>query len=125
MTIDEAARQSGLSIDTIRYYEKAGMVPRVTRDARGWRSFDEGSLNWLRDLERLRATGMPMKEMRRFAELVHATGADYHAAAAERLAILHRHAARLVAREQEVAACRAFLDRKIKVYTAMTKDTPC
>ena len=39
MTIQEAAAASGLSIDTIRFYEKAGMTPPVPRDARGWRTF--------------------------------------------------------------------------------------
>jgi MerR family transcriptional regulator, aldehyde-responsive regulator len=116
MTIKDAATASGLSIDTIRFYEKAGMLPPLPRDARGWRQFDRGALDWLCDLERLRATGMPMAEMRRFAELVHAKGAQEAVSASERLAILERHAERLVLRERDLAACKAFLTRKIAVY---------
>ena len=120
MTIKDAAAQSGLSVDTIRFYEKAGMLPRIRRDGRGWRLFDKDVLDWLCDLERLRATGMPMAEMRQFATLVHATDAERPGAAAQRLAILERHAARLVARQADLDACRAYLARKITIYQRMT-----
>jgi MerR family transcriptional regulator, aldehyde-responsive regulator len=125
MNIKEAATTSGLSIDTIRYYEKAGMLPKVSRDARGWRRFDAGIVEWLRNLERLRATGMPMADMRRFAVLVHMTDATKPGAAAERLAILRAHAERLATRRREVEACQAFLDHKIYVYSNMAGDMTC
>ena len=124
MNIKEAATTSGLSIDTIRFYEKAGMLPTIVRDARGWRRFDAGAVEWLRNLERLRATGMPMVDMRRFAVLVHTTDAAAPGAAIQRLAILHTHAERLAARRREVEACQAFLDHKISVYSDMTKEKP-
>jgi MerR family transcriptional regulator, aldehyde-responsive regulator len=122
MNIKDAATASGLSIDTIRFYEKTGMLPKVPRDARGWRRFDAGAIEWLRNLERLRATGMPMSDMRRFAVLVHASEAAMAGAEAERLAILQTHAERLAARRQEVEACQAFLDHKISVYSTMKGD---
>jgi DNA-binding transcriptional MerR regulator len=124
MNIKEAATASGLSVDTIRFYEKSGMVPPVSRDARGWRRFDAGAVEWLRNLERLRATGMPMADMRRFAVLVHTTNAATPGAASERLAILSRHAERLAARRREVEACQVYLDHKISVYSQMTKEKP-
>jgi MerR family transcriptional regulator, aldehyde-responsive regulator len=118
MNIKGAAAVSGLSVDTIRFYEKAGMLPPLARDGRGWRSFDGGAVEWLRNLERLRATGMPMAEMRRFALLVHAE--DAGEAAGERLEILRAHAQRLEARRREVEACQAYLDQKIGTYEQMT-----
>lgn len=124
MNISAAAQASGLSIDTIRFYEKAGMMPRAPRDGRGWRVYSGDAVEWLRDLERLRATGMPMAEMRRFAVLVHAEGAATDTGAAERLEILERHSERLIAREKDLAACRAFLTRKIAVYRGV-KGTSC
>lgn len=123
MNIKEASVSSGLSVDTIRFYEKAGMLPAIARDARGWRRFDAGAVEWLRNLERLRATGMPMADMRRFAVLVHTTDAAAAGAAAERLAVLHSHAERLATRRREVEACQAYLDHKISVYSAMTKES--
>jgi MerR family transcriptional regulator, aldehyde-responsive regulator len=115
MTINEAAAASGLGVDTIRYYEKAGMLPPIPRDGRGWRVFPPGLVDWLTNLARLRATGMPMVEMQRFARLVHAP--ESPAIIAERLAILHGHAARLAQRRAEIEAAHAYLDRKIAVYS--------
>lgn len=125
MNIKDAAATSGLSIDTIRFYEKAGMLPKVPRDARGWRRFDGGGVEWLRNLERLRATGMPMADMRRFAVLVHTTDANAPGVADERLAILRNHADRLAQRRRDVEACQVFLDHKINVYSNLEKGMTC
>jgi MerR family transcriptional regulator, aldehyde-responsive regulator len=119
MTIHEAAAASGLGIDTIRFYEKAGMLPPVPRDARGWRSFPPALVEWLTNLARLRATGMPMAEMQRFARLVHAPVTPE--IVAERLAILHAHSDRLARRRAEIEAAQGYLDHKIEVYSGKTK----
>jgi MerR family transcriptional regulator, aldehyde-responsive regulator len=44
MNIAQAAAQSGLTVDTIRFYEKSAMLPKIARDKRGWRSFDAQAL---------------------------------------------------------------------------------
>jgi DNA-binding transcriptional MerR regulator len=116
MTIEEAAQASGLSADTIRFYDRQGMLPPLPRDKRGWRFFDAGALDWLRNLARLRATGMPMAEMNRFAVLVHARGAETPAIIAERLSILERHNERLASRRAELDAAQSYLDTKIRIY---------
>lgn len=67
MRINEAAARSGLTQDTIRFYEKPGMLDAIRRDARGWRVFSSDDVNWLTTLERLRATGMPLDDVKRFA----------------------------------------------------------
>jgi MerR family transcriptional regulator, aldehyde-responsive regulator len=115
MNIKHASEQSGLSVDTIRFYEKSGMLPRIARDTRGWRSFGADELNWLVTLERLRATGMPLKSVRRFAVLAHARQSN-KAARQERLDILLTHAERLKKRRSELEACEAYLAFKIKIY---------
>jgi MerR family transcriptional regulator, aldehyde-responsive regulator len=125
MNIKDASACSGLSIDTIRFYEKAGMLPAVPRDGRGWRRFDGGLVEWLKNLERLRSTGMPLRDVRAFAVLVHTTDATKPGAAEERLVILRRHAARLDQRMQDIAACQAYLDHKINVYTQMDGNLTC
>lgn len=116
MNIKDAALQSGLSVDTIRFYEKTGMLPRILRDARGWRNFSPDTVEWLRNLERLRATGMPMKEMHRFAVLVHQADPALPEAATERLAILRVHSDRLNQRQMELDGCKAYLSKKIEIY---------
>jgi MerR family transcriptional regulator, aldehyde-responsive regulator len=119
MNIADASRASGLSVDTIRFYEKTGMMPRAPRDSRGWRSYTGDAVEWLRNLERLRATGMPLAEVRRFAVLVHTTDSTDPDVAAERLTILERHAVRLVVRQRDLDACKAYLDHKINVYSKL------
>ena len=125
MNITQVAGLTGLSVDKIRYYEKIGMLPKIVRDGRGWRRFDPPTVEWLRNLERLRATGMPMAEMRRFAVLVHTTDAIQPGVAKERLKILQGHAVRLTARLREVKACQAFLDHKINIYSNLAKGMTC
>jgi MerR family transcriptional regulator, aldehyde-responsive regulator len=119
MKIREAAERSQLSVDTIRFYEKAGMLPRIPRDRSGWRNFDADAVDWLLTLERLRSTGMPLNEVRRFAVLVHEGPATAPGAAAERLDILRRHAKRLSKRREELDACETYLARKINIYSNM------
>lgn len=116
MNIAEAAESCHLSIDTIRFYEKSGMLPRLDRDKRGWRSFDANALDWLTILERLRATGMPLKDMRRFAQLVFAKDTNSPKATRERLEILKRHQAVLLRRKSELKTCEKYLNMKIEIY---------
>ena len=73
LTIAEAAERSGLSPDTLRYYERDGlMLRRVDRSATGHRRYTESDLRWIDLLNCLRGTGMPIREVRRYAELVRA-----------------------------------------------------
>jgi len=69
MRIAEAALRSGLSVDTIRYYEKSGIVPEIRRGSDRQRRFSEENIEWLTLLFWLHETGMPMKTMYRFASL--------------------------------------------------------
>ena len=68
--IGEVSERIGLPISTIRYYHKNGLMPYVDRTAGGQRRFSDDDVEWLRYLERLRATGMPIAEMREFVELI-------------------------------------------------------
>jgi DNA-binding transcriptional MerR regulator len=121
MNITQAALKSGLSVDTIRYYEKSGMLPKIKRDKRGWRLFESESMDWLITLERLRSTGMPLDDIRRFAMLVHEKSGDSKAAARARLHILERHQTVLISRRSALEACEVFLKFKISVYRKQVK----
>jgi MerR family transcriptional regulator, aldehyde-responsive regulator len=121
MNIAQAATQSGLSIDTIRFYEKSLMLPKLERDKRGWRSFDAPSIEWLVTLERLRATGMPLKDIKRFAVLANSVNAKSKSAAKERLQILEEHQERLKQRRAALDACEDYLKFKINIYRKQFK----
>jgi DNA-binding transcriptional MerR regulator len=112
MRIAEAAARSGLSIDTIRFYEKSGVLPEIQRGADGQRRFSAENIDWLTLLYWLRETGMPMKTMYRFACLYRA--GDHTMPA--RKEILLSHAEHLKKRRADLDRCKEVLDYKIAIY---------
>jgi DNA-binding transcriptional MerR regulator len=69
LTIQQVARQTGLSIDTLRYYERIGLLEPVTRTASGHRRYSRHDLDSIDLLIRMLKTGMPRAQMARFAHL--------------------------------------------------------
>jgi DNA-binding transcriptional MerR regulator len=113
LSIAEAARRTGVSVHTLRYYERAGLVVSpVDRTHGGWRRYQQLDLDWITVCTRLRATGMPIKAIRRYAQLV-AAGAGNEQ---ERLALLEAHRAEVTARLAELQENLKLIDHKIDVY---------
>lgn len=69
IAIGEAARQSGVAIETIRYYERAGIVPRPRRAANGRRAYTPEDVARLRFVRRCRDLGFSMDEARALLQL--------------------------------------------------------
>lgn len=69
LTVREAAALTGLSAHTLRYYEREGLLDPIDRAHSGHRRYSEGDVAWIEFLGRLRATGMPIRKMKRFADL--------------------------------------------------------
>ncbi|MCI5649107.1 MAG: MerR family transcriptional regulator [Fusicatenibacter sp.] len=67
-TISEVAEKMGVSVHTLRFYDKEGLLPFVDR-VNGRRVFKDSDFSWLRILNCLKNTGMPLKEIRRYIEL--------------------------------------------------------
>ncbi|WP_066582451.1 MerR family transcriptional regulator [Cellulomonas timonensis] len=112
----EAARRSGFSIDTLRYYERIGLLTGVERDPGGRRRYSDQDLGWLEILRCLRDTGMPIATMRRYAGLALATGADAEQTIPERLDILEEHAAEVTATIALLTRQQEHLAEKIAYY---------
>src|SRR5579859_4052458 len=91
LTIAEVAERIGLTRHTLRYYERDGLMLGVDRAGSGHRRYSERDLSWLELITKLRATGMPIREVRRYAEMVRAGEGNE----AERLALLRAHRARV------------------------------
>ena len=72
LTIGEVAERTGLTRHTLRYYERDGLMLGVDRGGSGHRRYSEHDLGWIELITKLRATGMPIREVRRYAELVRA-----------------------------------------------------
>ncbi|WP_264740582.1 MerR family transcriptional regulator [Cytobacillus firmus] len=67
-TISEVAKELNLTVYTLRYYDKEGLMPFVERTSRGNRMFKESDLSALKVIECLKATGMPIKEIKNFID---------------------------------------------------------
>src|SRR5712691_4098202 len=113
LSIAEAARRTGVSVHTLRYYERAGLVvTTVDRTAGGWRRYQQLDLDWITVCTRLRATGMPIKTIRRYAQLVSAGPGNEQ----ERLALMEAHRAEVTARLAELEENLKLIDHKVDVY---------
>ena len=113
LSIAEAARRTGVSVHTLRYYERAGLVvTAVGRTAGGRRRYRRLNLDWIVICTRLRATGMPIRTIRRYAELVSAGPGNEQ----ERLALLEAHRAEVTAKLARTRENLKLIDHKIDVY---------
>ncbi|HEX6345051.1 MerR family transcriptional regulator [Umezawaea sp.] len=114
-SIAQAAAHSGLSIDTLRYYERIGLVDPPARDSGGRRTYSDADLEWLVFLTKLRTTGMPIKLMREYAHLRHRGEVTRRA----RQQILLDHRADVRARIAELQSSLDVLDYKIDLYSSL------
>jgi len=114
LSIAEAAERTGLTSHTLRYYERDGLMLRgVGRSTSGHRVYTEEDLRWIAMLTRLRATGMPIREVREYAAMCRA-GAGNELA---RLELLRAHRTRVLAQLAEVTEHLGAIDNKIGIYT--------
>lgn len=71
MLISEVVKLTGLSIHTLRYYEKEGLLRNIHRNQSGRREYDLRDLEWLIWIKRLKSTGMPLHQIKEFSSLRH------------------------------------------------------
>lgn len=110
--IAQMARHSGLSQDTLRWYEKEGLLPAVPRGTDGRRRYHAQDQSRVCLLSALREAGLPTSEMRRFMGLM-AEGATSHG---RRITLLHSHLERLSERRARLKEAERRLTDKIDHY---------
>jgi DNA-binding transcriptional MerR regulator len=115
LTIKEAADATGTTPDTLRYYEKIDLLPRIRREGGGRRTYDDSDLGWIRFLKLLRETGMPIREMQKFVLFSRESDGDPNAI--ERLALLREHRDRLAAQIARLQEHQTALENKISYYS--------
>lgn len=115
LTPAETAAESGFSLDTLRYYDRIGLLGPVARSASGHRRYSPGDLEWLAVLRCLRETGMPIADMRSYTELAKAGDGTVP----ERLAALEAHDLQVEHRLTELLHQRAHLKEKIAYYRSL------
>lgn len=112
LTVKQVACETGLSAHTLRYYERIGLMDRVGRAASGHRRYTGDDLEWITLLQRLRSTGMPISEMKRFADFVR----EGEYTIPERRKLLESHERKLKAQREEIDETLTVLSGKLSHY---------
>lgn len=115
-TIAEASRLYGLSADTLRYYERIGLIPAVPRNKSGIRDYDEESLKWIEFIKCMRSAGLSIESLAEYVALYQEGDATHEA----RKHILIEERVKLEARIQEMLETKQRLDYKIANYEAIS-----
>jgi DNA-binding transcriptional MerR regulator len=108
----EVADKTGFSLDTLRYYEKIGLLVSIARSSGGRRVFTEDDVAWLGILQCLRETGMPIADMLRYAKLAR----DGDHTMAQRLRLLEEHDRAVEERIAQLRAKQIHIRQKIQWY---------
>ena len=109
----QVTEKTGFTIDTLRYYERIGLLHHVGRTAGGRRSFSDQDLEYLQMLRCLRYTGMPIAEMLRFVELMRAGDTTVD----QRVEVLREHEERVGAQIEQLREYQAHIRFKIQLYS--------
>ena len=112
--IGEGARQTGLSVHALRFYEREGLLvsQNVARAPGGHRRYSPQDVHWLRICIKLRASGMPLAKIRRMADLVREGPGNEQ----ERLELLREQQRHVEHQLAELAECLRVITRKVGVY---------
>lgn len=111
MNISEFAGATGVSADTLRYYEKLGLL-QPQRNSAGWRAYSEQDKEWLTFILLLKETDMPLSDIKRYAVWRKQGDQSF----ADRMELLIAHQARLLERQQQLDVFQQRLTDKIKRY---------
>lgn len=111
------SERTGVSIDTLRYYEREGLLDNVARADSGHRRYSEDDVLWVEVLRCLRDTGMTIEQLRYYCEL----GAQGDHTEPERLRLLTEHRAKVEAQIAERHEALRLIDHKISFYRSAAK----
>jgi DNA-binding transcriptional MerR regulator len=116
-TIREVTAKTGISAHTLRFYEKEGVVPAVARDGNGVRTYDEQTLEWLGFVLCLRATGMPLGDIKRYIGLYKQGDATIP----ERKEMMRSHKAKVEQQMIQLYGCLEKINYKLALYDVQEK----
>ena len=112
MTIAEVSRKYDISADTLRYYERIGLIPPVPRTRGGLRDYGEESCGWIQLMKCMRAAGVQIEALIEYVDLFQKGDATLDA----RKALLVEQRDQLVSRMAEMQASLDLLNQKIDRY---------
>jgi DNA-binding transcriptional MerR regulator len=113
LSIGQVAEQTGLSVHALRFYERAGILANpVRRGSGGRRAYSEDDVEWLDICIKLRASGMPLTAIRRYADLVRQGPGNEK----DRLTLLRDHQEHVITQIHELTKCLDLISYKVGVY---------
>ena len=117
MTIKQVCQSYGLTQDTLRYYEKIGVIPPVHRSASGIRDYDEHDLGWVENAVCLRNAGVPVESIAEYVKLYQAGDETF----AARRDLLSHVLADLTEQRSQMDAAIQKLTYKVSRYEAAVR----
>lgn len=112
MTISEVSKKYDITADTLRYYERIGLIPPVPRNKRGIRDYDEISISWIKLMKCMRKSGVQIEALIEYAALFKQGDATLDA----RKNLLIEQRNRLIERMEDMQAALERLNGKIDMY---------
>ena len=117
MTIAEVSKKYDISADTLRYYERVGMIPPVTRTASGIRDYQDSDLGWVGLAKCMRSAGLPVEAMIEYVRLYQE--GDSTIPARLQLLLEQRHS--LLEQKKKIDETLDRLNYKISIYEDAVK----
>lgn len=111
----EITSETGLTVDTLRYYEKDGILEDIKRHSNGHRIYSSNDLEWLKFIMCLRSTGMPLKKIKQYKDLMN----KGEQTASERKALLVEQKERILKEIEILQEALPRIDYKIEYYQSI------
>ncbi len=114
----EIINETGLTSDTLRYYEKDGLLSDILRLPNGHRRYSKHDLEWLKFVLCLKSTGMPLKKIRLYKNLMN----EGESTATERKELLKNEKIRILKEMESLQKALSTIDWKINYYQSVEKE---
>ena len=116
-SIGQVAAKTGLTVHTLRYYEKEGLLPFVRKSSSGLRMFSDNDLAWLSIIECLKETGMPLKGIKQYIDWFR----EGDATLPQRLEMFKQQQVKVLAQIEQFQKYLQKIDYKVKLYEEAVK----
>ena len=118
MTISEVSKKYDITADTLRYYERIGLIPPVPRTKSGLRDYDESSCNWVNFIKCMRSAGLQIEALIEYVKLFQMGDETIEA----RKQLLIEQKELLEEKQREIASTLDRLNYKIENYDRIVKN---
>lgn len=116
-SIGQVAAKTGLTVHTLRYYEKEGLLPFVRKSSSGLRMFSDNDLAWLSIIECLKETGMPLKGIKQYIDWFR----EGDATLPQRLEMFKQQQVKVLAQIEQFQKYLQKIDYKVRLYEEAVK----